>query len=171
MDESMADDSIKTFSPLLPETSTVADQCETEETEGGGEKTKFEANAYDEEIAEKMAMRETTEDDNTEDFCPLIIGTLAVVSENQRETGETGGGSKECKTRSGSERKMIRPEFRSKRKLKQAEVDLYKIREFYVDGNHSYQNPIKRAIWKEVPEVKPVETSENKEKRAKPDGN
>ena len=91
-------------------------------------------------------MGETTEDDNTDDSYPLIIETSAVVFENQRETRETGGASKECKAERGFGRKMIRPEFRSKRKLKQAEVDLDKIQfvEFHADGNHSNQKPTRR---------------------------
>ena len=85
-------------------------QRETEETECGGEKTKAEADAYNEEIAEKVAMCETTEDGNIKDSCPLILETSAVVFENQRETGETGGGVKKGKVRSQFRWKMIRTE-------------------------------------------------------------
>ena len=34
---------------------------------------KVEADAYEGEIAEEVAMGETTEDGNTEDSCPLIL--------------------------------------------------------------------------------------------------
>ena len=99
MDKSMVDGCIKTFPPLIPDTLMVAfkRKCETEETEGGGEETKVKVYAYDGEIAEKVAMSETMEDVNTEDACPLIPETSAVVSENQHETGETDGGKKKEK--------------------------------------------------------------------------
>ena len=45
-------------------------------------------------------MGETTEDGNMEDSCPLILVISVVVSKNQHETGETGGGSQEGKTES-----------------------------------------------------------------------
>ena len=60
---------------------------------------KVDADAY---IADKVAMGKTTKDDNAQDSFPLILETSTVVSENLRETGETGGGSKECKAGSGS---------------------------------------------------------------------
>ena len=69
-------------------------------------------------------MGETREDGNTEDSCPLILETSVVVSENQCEIRETGGGSKECKTRSRSRRNKIRPERKSNR----AEADSAKRR-------------------------------------------
>ena len=126
MNESMADGRGKTLPTLIPEISAVAfeKKCETGETEGGGEKMKAEADAYNGEIAEKVAMCETTEDGNTEDSCPLILETSVVVSENQCEIRETGGGSKECKTRSRSRRNKIRPERKSNR----AEADSAKRR-------------------------------------------
>ena len=92
IDESMEDGHMETLSPLIPETPAVAFE-ETEETEGGEEKTKFETNACDKEIAEKMAMCETTKDGNIEDSCQLILETSAVA--DQRETGETVGGGEE----------------------------------------------------------------------------
>ena len=61
-------------------------------------------------------MGETMEDGNTEDSCPLILETLAVVSEYQRETGETGGGGKKGKVRSRFGWKIIQMKFRSKQK-------------------------------------------------------
>ena len=99
MDESTTDSRIKTFSTLVPKTSAVAPvcQCETGETEGGDDETKVEADAYEVEIAEEVAMGEATEDGNTEDSCPLILETSAVVFESQRETGETRGGCKKGK--------------------------------------------------------------------------
>ena len=114
MNESMADGRGKTLPTLKPEISAVAFEklCETEETEGVGEKTKVEANAYNGEIAEKVAMGETTEDGNTEDSCPLILETSVVVFENQRGTGETGGGGKKVKVGSRFVWKMIGTEFR-----------------------------------------------------------
>ena len=48
-------------------------------------------------------MGETMEDDNTKDSFPLILGTSAVVNENQRDTEEMGDGGKEGKTGSRSE--------------------------------------------------------------------
>ena len=125
MDESTTDGHIETSPPLIPETPAVAfeRQRETEETEGGGEKTKVEVDAYDGEIAENMAMGETMEDDNTEDSYPLILETSAVVSENQRETGETGGGSKKGKVGSRFGWKVIRTGFRSERKPNRVKED------------------------------------------------
>ena len=81
---------VETFPPLVPKTLKVAfeRQRETEETEGGREMTKVEADAYDGEIAKKVT---TTKDGNTEDSCPLILETSVVLFENQRETRETGG--------------------------------------------------------------------------------
>jgi hypothetical protein len=125
MDESMADCHIETSPPLIPETPAVAieRQRETEETEGGGEKTKVEVDAYNGEIAENMAMGETMEDDNTEDSYPLILETSAVVSENQRETGETGGGGKKGKVGSRFEWKVIQTGFRTGRMRIRPKVD------------------------------------------------
>ena len=124
MDESMADCHIETSPPLIPETPAVAieRQRETEETEGGGEKTNVEADEYDEEIAEKNAKGETTKEGNTEDSCQQYLETSAVVSENQRETGETGDGGEEGKVGSRFGWKMIHPKFQSKRKCDNAEV-------------------------------------------------
>ena len=64
MDESTVDSRVETFSTLVLETSAVAPmcQCETGETEGGGDKTKVEADAYKGEIAKAVAMGEMTED-------------------------------------------------------------------------------------------------------------
>ena len=61
MDESMADGRLETFTTLILETSAVAfeNQRETEETEGGGEETKVEIDAYEGEIDEEVAMDET----------------------------------------------------------------------------------------------------------------
>ena len=117
VDESMADDHIETSPPLIPETPAVAfeRQRETEETEGGEEKTKFETNACDKEIAKKMAMCETTKDGNVEDSCQLILETSAVAFEKQRETGETGDGGKEGKVGSRFGWKITRSKLRSKR--------------------------------------------------------
>ena len=79
----MVDGHIETLSPLIPETSAVAfeRQRETEETEGGREKTNVEADAYDKEIFEKMAMGEKTEDNNAKDSYSLILETSAVAFE------------------------------------------------------------------------------------------
>ena len=98
-------------------------QCETGETEGGGEKMKAEADAYKGEIAEKVDMCETTEDGNTEDSCPLILETSVVVFENQCETEVTGGGDKKGKVGSRFGWKMIRTEFRSERKSNRTKED------------------------------------------------
>ena len=128
MNESMADGRGKTLPTLKPEISAVAfeKQRETEETEGVGEKTKAIADAYNREIAEKVAMGETTKDGNTEDSYPLILETSAVVFENQRETREMGGGGKKCKVGSRFGWKMIRTEFRSERKPTRKGVDSVK---------------------------------------------
>ena len=77
MNESMADGRGKTLLTLIPEILVVASekQRETEETKGGGEKTKTEANTYNRELAEKMAVCETTADGNTENSYPLILET------------------------------------------------------------------------------------------------
>ena len=110
---------------IVSETSVLEPGCRhnTEDKESGGNETKVEADAYEGEIAkENMAMGETTEDDNTEDSYPLILETSAVVSENQRETGETGGGNKEGKVGSRFGWKMIRLKFRCKQKHDNAKV-------------------------------------------------
>ena len=69
-------------------------QCETEEIEGGDDETKVEADAYEGEIVEEVAMGETTEDGNTEYSCPLILKTSTVVNEKQCETKKMEGGGK-----------------------------------------------------------------------------
>ena len=58
MDESMADGHVETFPTLIRENSAVAfeNQRETEETESGIKETKVEADAYDGERAEEVAM-------------------------------------------------------------------------------------------------------------------
>ena len=115
----------KTLPTLIPEISAVAfeKQCETRETEGGGEKTKAEADAYNGDIAEKVDMCETTEDGNTEDSCPLILETSGPEFENQHETRVTGGGGKKGKVGSRFAWKMIRTEFRSERKPNRVKED------------------------------------------------
>ena len=122
MDESTADSYVKIFSTLVPETSMVAPvcQCETGETEDGGDETKVEADAYEGEIAEEVAMGETTEDGNTEDSCPLILKTSAVVNEKQRGTEKMEGGGKKGKVRSRFGWKMIGMQYRSERKPNRA---------------------------------------------------
>ena len=77
MNESMTDGRGKTLPTLIPEILAVAfeKQCETRETEGGGEKTKAEADAYNGEIVEKVDMCETKEGGITEDSYPLILET------------------------------------------------------------------------------------------------
>ena len=112
------------FTPI-PEISTVEPVCrhKTEDKGDGGNEMKVEADAFEGEIAEEVAMGETTEDGNTEDSCPLILETLAVVFEIQRETGETGGGGKKGKVGSRFAWKMIRTEFRSERKPTRKGVD------------------------------------------------
>ena len=100
MNESMGDGRGKTLPTLIPEILAIAfeKQRKTEsEMEGGREKTKAKVDAYNGEIAEKVAMCETADDGNTEYSCPLILETSAVVFENQCETGEMGGGGKKGK--------------------------------------------------------------------------
>ena len=118
MDESTMDSCVKTFSTLVPETSAVAlvCQCETGDTEGDGDSTKVEADAYEGEIAQDVTMGETTEDSNTEDSCPLILKTSAVVNEKQHGTEKLEGGGKKGKVGRRFGWKMIRTEFRSERK-------------------------------------------------------
>ena len=125
MNESMTDGRGKTLPTLIPEILAVAfeKQCETRETEGGGEKTKAEADAYNGDIAEKVDMCETTEDGNTEDSCPLILETSGPEFENQHETRVTGGGGKKGKVGSRLGWMMIQKEFRSERKLNRAKDD------------------------------------------------
>ena len=109
MDESMADSRVETFPTLDPETSAVVPVCqrETEETEGGGGKTKaqhdkevkIEANAYDKDISivntcliEKVNRYETHEfeevvlDDTTKaigqrhmEYSMIVLETSAVA--------------------------------------------------------------------------------------------
>ena len=112
------------FTPI-PEISTVEPVCrhKTEDKGDGGNETKVEADAFEGEIAEEVAMGKTTEDGNTEDSCPLILETSAVVFENQRETGETGGGGKKGKVGSRFGWKVIRTGFRSERKPNRAKED------------------------------------------------
>ena len=120
-DEEEEDRGRKGIPALVLETSAVAlvCQCETRETEGGGDETKVEADAYEVEIAEEVG--ETTEDGNTGDSCPLILETSVVVFKIQREIGETGGGGKKGKVGSrfgsgwDSDPKENRPERGSTR--------------------------------------------------------
>ena len=97
----------------VPETSAVEPVCrhKTEDKGGGGNETKVEADAYKGEIAEEVAMGETTKDGNTEDSCPLILKTSAVVNEKQRGTEKMEGGGKKGKVGSQFEWKMTRMEF------------------------------------------------------------
>ena len=92
-DDSTEDGNTEHSFPVIRDTSTVASesQRETKETKGGEEETKVDIDAYDEEIAEKVAMGKTIEDGNTEDSNPLIPDTLVTVSESQCETEETKG--------------------------------------------------------------------------------
>ena len=116
MDEPKAVSRVETFSMSpVPETSAIETVCrhKTEDKEDGGNETKVEADAYKGEIAKEVALGETTEDGNTEDSCPLILETSAIVFENQRETGETGGGEKKGKVGSRFGWKVIRTGFRS----------------------------------------------------------
>ena len=112
------------FTPI-PEISTVEPVCrhKTEDKGDGGNEMKVEADAFEGEIAEEVAMGKTTEDGNTEDSCPLILETSAVVFENQRETGETGGGDKKGKVGSRFGWKVIRTGFRSERKPNRVKED------------------------------------------------
>ena len=89
-------------------------------------------------------MGKMTKDGNAKDFCPLIQETSTVVFENQRETGETGGGSNEGKVGSRSIRNTIRPEFRLERKPNQAEADSAEIQSVEADPDES------RYSWKTI---------------------
>ena len=100
MDEPTADIRVETFSMSpVPETSVDEPVCrhKTEDKGDGGNKTKVEDDAYKGEIAEEVAMGETTKDGNTKDSCPLILKTSVVVNEKQRETEKMEGGGKEDK--------------------------------------------------------------------------
>ena len=119
MDEPTAVSRVETFSMSpVPETSVDEPVCrhKTEDKGDGGNETKVEADAFEGEIAEEVAMGKTTEDGNTEDSCPLILETSAVVNEKQRGTEKMEGGGKKGKVRSRFGLKMIRTEFRSERK-------------------------------------------------------
>ena len=131
MDEPTVDIRVETFSMSpVSETSAVEPVCQhmTEDKESGGNETKVEADAYKGEIAEEVTMGETTEDGNTEDSYPLILETSVVVVENQRETGETGGGGKKGKVRSRFGWKVIQTGFRSERKPNRVKENSAKIR-------------------------------------------
>ena len=81
-------------------------RCKTQETEGGGGEATIEANVNN-NIEAKMDMHESMADCQVETFPTLILDTSMVVSENQCETGEMGGGDKEDKIGSWSGWKTI----------------------------------------------------------------
>ena len=87
---------------------------------------KVDANAYEGDIVEEVAIGEKIENGNNEDSCPLILDTSAVFSENQSEIKDMGGGGKEGKLGSWFRHKMIWLEFRSEQKLNQAKADRLK---------------------------------------------
>ena len=73
-------------------------RCKSQETEGGSEEAKIEANV-DNNVEAKMDMDKSMADGHLKTFPTLILETLAVASENQRETEETEGGGEEKKSR------------------------------------------------------------------------
>ena len=97
---------------LFSENSAVEPVCrhQTEDKESGSNEMKLEADAYEGEIAEEVAMGETTKDGNIEDSCPQILKTSAVVNENQCETKKMEGGGKKGKTASRFKRNTNRHE-------------------------------------------------------------
>ena len=108
--------------PRFRKTSAIEPVCrhKTEDKGDGGDETKVKADAYEGEIAEEVAMGETTEDGNTEDSCPQILKTSAVVNEKQHETEKMEGGDKKGKTASQFKRNTSRHE----RKPNRAKEDL-----------------------------------------------
>ena len=78
MDESMADGHVETFSTLVPETWADASESkrETQETEGGGEEVKAEANTCEEEGDVKM---KRVDDDHEETFPTKVLETWALT--------------------------------------------------------------------------------------------
>ena len=73
-------------------------RCKTQEIESGGGEAKIEANV-DNNVEAKMNMDEWMVDGHLETFPTLILETLAVASENQRETEETESGGEETKVK------------------------------------------------------------------------
>ena len=73
--------------------------------EGGDGEAKIEVNA-DDNVEAKMDMDESMADGHLETFPTLVIETLAVASENQRETKDTEGGGEKKKLSLMNTRKM-----------------------------------------------------------------
>ena len=117
------------FTPI-PEISTVEPVCrhKTEDKGDGGNETKVEADAFEGEIAEEVAMGETTEDGNTEGSYPLILKTSVIVNEKQHGTEKMEGDGKKGKVGSRFGWKMIRTGFRSERKPNWVKENSAKIR-------------------------------------------
>ena len=72
--------------------------------------------ATKDDIESEVAMNESMADGRGKTLPTLIPEISAVVFENQRETGEAGGGGKKGKVRSQFRWKMIRTGLRSERK-------------------------------------------------------